>query len=246
MAREREVYLDKEGSCRFRDNNRLVHHEVAELKLGRKLKSGEEVHHIDGDRKNNNPFNLQIVKKEEHKQIHSMHEMLHHYQRSTEAQNSRREIGEEMRSRRRRALSGAASALPNSLLFIAKEAICILTAAFFIIGCTHALDFIWARLPQSGALGIIKGGLFALSYLFGLVIFILANKFAKPLNFTLKGAIEAVAGLAGLLVPALLLYALSVLLERGGFGLLESPLALLLAPCGIISVLAIRKLVKES
>lgn len=38
------------------------HRLVAEHKFGRRLKEGEKVHHIDGDRKNNNPDNIHICK----------------------------------------------------------------------------------------------------------------------------------------------------------------------------------------
>ncbi len=36
------------------------HRLVAEAKIGRRLTSGEQVHHIDGDKTNNNPANLEV------------------------------------------------------------------------------------------------------------------------------------------------------------------------------------------
>lgn len=44
------------------DNDGYVyeHIVVAERKLGRMLKSGEVVHHVDGNKKNNNPDNLMV------------------------------------------------------------------------------------------------------------------------------------------------------------------------------------------
>ena len=36
------------------------HRWVAELMLGRKLKPGEVVHHVDGDKRNNKPINLMV------------------------------------------------------------------------------------------------------------------------------------------------------------------------------------------
>lgn len=46
------------------------HRKAMESYLGRKLKSHEHVHHIDGDPKNNNIVNLVIVDKAEHIRIH--------------------------------------------------------------------------------------------------------------------------------------------------------------------------------
>jgi len=47
------------------------HRLVIEKILGRKLKSSEIVHHIDGDRLNNDPKNLTIVSRGEHASIHA-------------------------------------------------------------------------------------------------------------------------------------------------------------------------------
>ena len=56
---------------------RLGKHEhrlVAEEKLGRPLRKGEVVHHIDGDYKNNDPNNLMILPSQrEHVKLHSVH-----------------------------------------------------------------------------------------------------------------------------------------------------------------------------
>jgi len=49
----------------------LEHRYVAECKLGRLLRSGEEVHHIDHDRNNNDPKNLEVLSKSEHAKIHA-------------------------------------------------------------------------------------------------------------------------------------------------------------------------------
>jgi HNH endonuclease len=47
------------------------HRIVAERKLGRRLKEGEVVHHIDGDRLNNDPDNLEILSSQsEHMKLH--------------------------------------------------------------------------------------------------------------------------------------------------------------------------------
>jgi hypothetical protein len=49
---------------------RHMHRVVAELKLGRALLPGEIVHHIDGDKWNNDPDNLAVMTQAEHARIH--------------------------------------------------------------------------------------------------------------------------------------------------------------------------------
>ena len=46
------------------------HRLVAEDKLGRELQIGEHVHHIDGNRQNNSPKNLQVMSREDHLALH--------------------------------------------------------------------------------------------------------------------------------------------------------------------------------
>lgn len=46
------------------------HRLVAEEKLGRRLRDGEQVHHIDGDKANNDPRNLDVVTFAEHRVEH--------------------------------------------------------------------------------------------------------------------------------------------------------------------------------
>lgn len=246
MAKEREIYLDKQGYPRFRDNNKPVHHEVAELKLGRKLRSGESVHHMDGDRKNSNPFNLQVLKnREEHEQLHKLRAALHGYQNASEARDALLDQEAQKSRERRRIAHGTLSFFPKFLLCLSKEILCIMTAVFFVAGCMASLDFVWAHLPSSGALGILKLLLLALSCIFGIVLFILANRLAKPLAFTLKSTAETMVGLGTLIVPVLLLYALSMLLNMRGFGLLFSPAAFLLVPCGPLGIFIARRMVHE-
>ena len=67
------TYISSEGylvNCEDRNNKYLVHRKVMEDKLGRKLKSSEIVHHIDGNKLNNDPDNLMLVTRKEHINIH--------------------------------------------------------------------------------------------------------------------------------------------------------------------------------
>ena len=49
---------------------RHMHRVVAEEKYGRKIRRGEHVHHIDGNKHNNHPDNLEILTAEEHARHH--------------------------------------------------------------------------------------------------------------------------------------------------------------------------------
>lgn len=54
----------------IKENGRHQHRVVAEKKLGRKLKKGEIVHHIDGDKHNNKPENLEVMTQSQHAKEH--------------------------------------------------------------------------------------------------------------------------------------------------------------------------------
>lgn len=62
------------GYQQFRDPRTgqwvLTHRRVAEKKVGGRIYSGYEVHHLDGDKNNNRPSNLRVVSKEQHRRIH--------------------------------------------------------------------------------------------------------------------------------------------------------------------------------
>ncbi len=53
-------------------NGRHEHRAVAETILGRPLERGEIVHHKDGNKKNNDPNNLEVMTQGKHMQEHGM------------------------------------------------------------------------------------------------------------------------------------------------------------------------------
>lgn len=58
-----EGYLKLQG--------RHLHRTIAEQKIGRPLRQGEIVHHIDGNKRNNSPENLEVLENQrEHFLIH--------------------------------------------------------------------------------------------------------------------------------------------------------------------------------
>ena len=58
----KKTYVTKKKYRKFKDSGTYVHRWVAEKKLGRKLKSKEVVHHIDGNPLNNSPNNLKVYR----------------------------------------------------------------------------------------------------------------------------------------------------------------------------------------
>lgn len=66
-----KTFIDEKGYRRFLGSGKLVHRWVAEKKLGRKLHPGEIVHHINQEKLDNRPDNLEILPNQEiHDDIH--------------------------------------------------------------------------------------------------------------------------------------------------------------------------------
>jgi hypothetical protein len=65
---------NKSGYKTFKDSDgttQSVHKRVAEKKMGGSVKKGYEVHHRDGNKTNNRPSNLTVIKKSTHRKLHS-------------------------------------------------------------------------------------------------------------------------------------------------------------------------------
>lgn len=65
-----EKYRGTGTKSYIKEGGRHQHRVVAEEKLGRPLEEGEIVHHIDGNKFNNDPDNLQVMTQSEHARIH--------------------------------------------------------------------------------------------------------------------------------------------------------------------------------
>lgn len=66
----RQVRLDESSTGYRKYYGRHEHRVVAEQMLGRPLKPGEIVHHIDGNKRNNDPSNLRVMTQSEHIKLH--------------------------------------------------------------------------------------------------------------------------------------------------------------------------------
>ena len=55
-----ETYVDKKGYVRFCDSHELVHRWIVQNHLGRKLKRTEVVHHLNGNKLDNDISNLMV------------------------------------------------------------------------------------------------------------------------------------------------------------------------------------------
>lgn len=78
IKRNSKVYLDENGYYRFKDSNKLIHRWVAEKKIGRRLYFGEVVHHINRNKRDNSPENLQIFSSQKEHDKQHLKDALNH------------------------------------------------------------------------------------------------------------------------------------------------------------------------
>ena len=65
------INFEKAGADNQMVSGEKLYRRLAEMKIDRKLHEDEEVHHVDGNHKNNSLENLQVVTASEHSKIHA-------------------------------------------------------------------------------------------------------------------------------------------------------------------------------
>jgi hypothetical protein len=72
-----QIYIGKNYPYRKGGYSHIREHQyIMEIHLGRRLKKGEIVHHIDGNKRNNNLDNLYLTTVEEHNKLHAESESI--------------------------------------------------------------------------------------------------------------------------------------------------------------------------
>lgn len=66
-----QIFRDYNHPLAYDEGAVYLHRHVASIKIGRWLKSTEHVHHIDENKLNNTPDNLQILSGSEHSKVHN-------------------------------------------------------------------------------------------------------------------------------------------------------------------------------
>lgn len=79
------MFIDKDGYRRIGPQKLLEHRLVMKQKLGRELLPEEVVHHVNGDRLDNRPENLEVLSRAEHSDIHG------HFRAMLESVSNRKE-----------------------------------------------------------------------------------------------------------------------------------------------------------
>ena len=67
-----QYFIDKEHPLAHQAGKVYYHRHVASVARGRWLEDGECVHHMDGNRSNNHPSNLQVMSISEHSTLHAI------------------------------------------------------------------------------------------------------------------------------------------------------------------------------
>ena len=70
-SNKRKTYTNKEGYQVYKDSGVPVHIKVAEKKVGGPIYEGRVVHHRDGNKRNNNPANIQVMERSDHSSLHA-------------------------------------------------------------------------------------------------------------------------------------------------------------------------------
>ena len=67
-------FTNKKGYPVSKNTGRTIHREVAEKKIGRKLRDHEVVHHKDGYKRNFRRKNLRVTSRSHHSKLHSRYD----------------------------------------------------------------------------------------------------------------------------------------------------------------------------
>ena|GEM_PF-5967009 len=79
MSKEKKTEISKEGYLVFKDSKMPLHRWKAERKYGKEAVKGKEVHHIDGDKLNNDFDNLILLSTEDHYTLHKQQDRMEEY-----------------------------------------------------------------------------------------------------------------------------------------------------------------------
>lgn len=71
MGKYYQYFIDKEHPLAYSNGAVYYHRHVASIKLGRWLEHDEIAHHVDENKVNNNPGNIEILSEIEHKRKHT-------------------------------------------------------------------------------------------------------------------------------------------------------------------------------